>query len=192
MAPGAERIARCRSRPLSWSCSTGCGPPATRRTSSAAACATSSWGGRRTTGTSRPTRGPSGSSSCSPRRATRTRSGPWPCRRDSGSSRSRRSGPTTSTPTSGGPHRVEFGDRVEVDLARRDFTVNAIAWGGAPGEEPRHRRSRSTAGPTRNGGSSGPSATRPSGSTRTPCGCSAPRASRPSSTSRSSRPRSRR
>ncbi len=29
------------------------------------------------------------------------------------------------------PHRVEFGDTVEVDLARRDFTVNAIAWGAA-------------------------------------------------------------
>ena len=27
------------------------------------------------------------------------------------------------------PHRVEFGDRIEVDLARRDFTVNAMAWG---------------------------------------------------------------
>lgn len=27
------------------------------------------------------------------------------------------------------PHRVEFGDRIELDLARRDFTVNAIAWG---------------------------------------------------------------
>lgn len=34
------------------------------------------------------------------------------------------------------PHRVEFGDRVEVDLARRDFTANAIAWGAAPGAEP--------------------------------------------------------
>ncbi|HEX7473380.1 MAG TPA: HD domain-containing protein [Candidatus Limnocylindrales bacterium] len=32
------------------------------------------------------------------------------------------------------PHHVEFGDRVELDLARRDFTVNAMAWGGAPGE----------------------------------------------------------
>ncbi len=33
------------------------------------------------------------------------------------------------------PHRVEFGDEVELDLARRDFTVNAIAWGAeAPGE----------------------------------------------------------
>jgi putative nucleotidyltransferase with HDIG domain len=27
------------------------------------------------------------------------------------------------------PHRVEFGDRIELDLARRDFTVNALAWG---------------------------------------------------------------
>jgi tRNA nucleotidyltransferase (CCA-adding enzyme) len=31
------------------------------------------------------------------------------------------------------PHRVEFGTSIEADLARRDFTVNAIAWGaGAP------------------------------------------------------------
>lgn len=27
------------------------------------------------------------------------------------------------------PHRVEFGETIDVDLARRDFTVNAIAWG---------------------------------------------------------------
>jgi poly(A) polymerase/tRNA nucleotidyltransferase (CCA-adding enzyme) len=27
------------------------------------------------------------------------------------------------------PHHVEFGDSIEVDLARRDFTVNAMAWG---------------------------------------------------------------
>jgi tRNA nucleotidyltransferase (CCA-adding enzyme) len=31
------------------------------------------------------------------------------------------------------PHRVEFGDRVEDDLARRDFTVNAMAWGADGG-----------------------------------------------------------
>jgi len=31
------------------------------------------------------------------------------------------------------PHRVEFGDDIETDLARRDFTVNALAWGGRPG-----------------------------------------------------------
>ncbi|HEX2470534.1 MAG TPA: hypothetical protein VHK05_08090, partial [Candidatus Limnocylindrales bacterium] len=35
------------------------------------------------------------------------------------------------------PHRVEFGDSIELDLARRDFTVNAIAWGAEPGTEPR-------------------------------------------------------
>lgn len=34
------------------------------------------------------------------------------------------------------PHRVEFGDTIEVDLARRDFTVNAMAWGAAPGGAP--------------------------------------------------------
>ena len=34
------------------------------------------------------------------------------------------------------PHRVEFGDTVELDLARRDFTVNAMAWGGRPAEAP--------------------------------------------------------
>lgn len=34
------------------------------------------------------------------------------------------------------PHRVEFGDSVELDLARRDFTVNAVAWGAEPGGTP--------------------------------------------------------
>jgi putative nucleotidyltransferase with HDIG domain len=32
------------------------------------------------------------------------------------------------------PHRIEFGDTIELDLARRDFTVNAMAWGARPGE----------------------------------------------------------
>jgi putative nucleotidyltransferase with HDIG domain len=27
------------------------------------------------------------------------------------------------------PHRIEFGESIELDLARRDFTANAIAWG---------------------------------------------------------------
>jgi putative nucleotidyltransferase with HDIG domain len=35
------------------------------------------------------------------------------------------------------PHRIEFGDTIELDLARRDFTVNAIAWGARPDETPR-------------------------------------------------------
>jgi poly(A) polymerase/tRNA nucleotidyltransferase (CCA-adding enzyme) len=32
------------------------------------------------------------------------------------------------------PHRVEFGETIEADLARRDFTVNALAWGARPGD----------------------------------------------------------
>jgi tRNA nucleotidyltransferase/poly(A) polymerase len=35
------------------------------------------------------------------------------------------------------PHRVEFGDSIELDLARRDFTVNAMAWGAEPDGVPR-------------------------------------------------------
>ena len=35
------------------------------------------------------------------------------------------------------PHRIEFGDDVEDDLARRDFTVNAIAWGRGLGADAR-------------------------------------------------------
>lgn len=34
------------------------------------------------------------------------------------------------------PHHVEFTDSIELDLARRDVTVNAIAWGGGPAERP--------------------------------------------------------
>jgi tRNA nucleotidyltransferase (CCA-adding enzyme) len=32
------------------------------------------------------------------------------------------------------PHRVEFGDSIELDLARRDFSCNAMAWGARPEE----------------------------------------------------------
>ena len=35
------------------------------------------------------------------------------------------------------PHRVEFSDSIELDLARRDFTVNAIAWGAEVAATPR-------------------------------------------------------
>jgi putative nucleotidyltransferase with HDIG domain len=34
------------------------------------------------------------------------------------------------------PHRVEFGDAIDEDLARRDLTVNAMAWGGRAGDPP--------------------------------------------------------
>ena len=44
------------------------------------------------------------------------------------------------------PHRVEFGTDVMADLARRDFTVNAIAWGReAAGDGPATWWTRSTA-----------------------------------------------
>ncbi|MGA2512051.1 MAG: HD domain-containing protein [Candidatus Limnocylindrales bacterium] len=33
------------------------------------------------------------------------------------------------------PDAVEFGDSIEEDLARRDFTVNAMAWGARPDDE---------------------------------------------------------
>jgi putative nucleotidyltransferase with HDIG domain len=33
------------------------------------------------------------------------------------------------------PHRVEFGDEIGEDLARRDFTVNAMAWGRAASDD---------------------------------------------------------
>jgi putative nucleotidyltransferase with HDIG domain len=35
------------------------------------------------------------------------------------------------------PHGVEFGASLDADLARRDFTVNALAWGANPGASPR-------------------------------------------------------
>jgi putative nucleotidyltransferase with HDIG domain len=38
------------------------------------------------------------------------------------------------------PHRVEFGKEIEADLARRDFTVNALAWGRSPGTGPDETR----------------------------------------------------
>jgi tRNA nucleotidyltransferase (CCA-adding enzyme) len=34
------------------------------------------------------------------------------------------------------PHHVEFGVSLDADLARRDFTVNAMAWGAAAGSPP--------------------------------------------------------
>lgn len=42
------------------------------------------------------------------------------------------------------PHRVEFGESIELDLGRRDFTVNAMAWGA---ERPVAEAARRAAAP---------------------------------------------
>jgi putative nucleotidyltransferase with HDIG domain len=34
------------------------------------------------------------------------------------------------------PHRIAFTTSIEADLARRDFTINAMAWGATPGAAP--------------------------------------------------------
>ena len=75
------------------------------------------------------TPGPSGSSSSSPAPSTRTGSGRSRCGATARSSRSRPSGPTTTTPTSAARTGSSSATRSRLDLARRDFTVNAMAWG---------------------------------------------------------------
>ena len=111
------------------------------------------------------------------------------------SSRSRRSAPTTSTPTSGGRTGSSSATTIEADLARRDFTVNAIAWGAtrrtAGDAAPQPRSStRSTARRPR--ARRPPRGRRPGTpvSRRTRCGWSGPSGSRRPSSSRSSRRRS--
>ena len=64
----------------------------------------------------------------------RVRDGGGPARRRR-RTRSRPSAPTTTTPTSGGHTASSSATRSRLDLARRDFTVNALAWGA-----PRRRR----------------------------------------------------
>ena len=79
------------------------------------------------------------------------------------------------------PHRVEFGDDLAEDLSRRDFTINAMAWGG-----PAIPASAGHADPAPSAlvdpfdglgdlatGASGRWARRRNGSTRTPCAWSA-------------------
>ncbi len=58
------------------------------------------------------------------------------------------------------PHRIEFGDSIELDLARRDFTVNAIAWGAQAANPGLDREASASAGKPA-AASSGSSATPP-------------------------------
>ena len=170
----AARIARCRSRRVRR------GAPRPRcwasghagATSWAARCATSSLGRPAARLGPRDGRAPGADpSSCSPTRVyeNRVRDG----RRADGSTasttRSRRSAPTTSTPTSGGRTGSSSATRSRLDLARRDFTVNAHGLGRRrPGR--RHDPPRSIdpfdgrAPTSRAGGSCARSATRRRGS----------------------------
>ncbi len=74
------------------------------------------------------------------------------------------------------PDKVEFVDDITADLARRDFTINAMAH--RSGGRPPHRPLRRPEG-SRRRASSAPSASPTSASPRTGCACSAPPASRP-------------
>ena len=76
------------------------------------------------------------SSRCSRRPSTRTRSGPWSFRHAGGLYEVTTFRTDHDYADYRRPHRVEFGDSVEVDLARRDFTVNAVAWGSPAGAQP--------------------------------------------------------
>ncbi len=89
------------------------------------------------------------------------------------------------------PHRVEFTGSIEADLARRDFTINAIAWGAIGAARRRLAWSIPTAAArTSPRARSGPSASREPGSRRTRSGSSGRSGSPRPSGSRSSRRRS--
>ena len=90
----------------------------------------------RPTGTSRPTPGPSGSSSCFPDAVYENRFGTVAVRRDGEVFEITTFRSDHDYADFRRPHRVEFGDTIELDLARRDFTVNAMAWGATAAATP--------------------------------------------------------
>ena len=102
-----------------------------RPTSWAARSATCSSGAARTTGTWPRTPSPSGSSSSSRAPSTRTGSGPSPCAATARCSRSRPSGPTTTTPTSG--DRTGSSSATRSSSTWRAATSRSTPWPGARG-----------------------------------------------------------
>ena len=118
------------------------------------------------TGTWPPTRAPTGSSSCSRAAVYENRFGTVAVRRDASSFEITTFRTDHDYADHRRPHRVEFGDDLRADLARRDFTVNAMAWGGArdrptPRRTPRQPWSTPSAASTTSASArSAPSATR--------------------------------
>ncbi len=169
----------------------GAGPPprrtATRPTSSAGRCATRCSTGSPPTGTSRPTPVPTAIVELFPGAVYENRFGTVAVRRDDELFEITTFRTEHDYADHRRPHRVEFGDDLEADLARRDFTVNAMAWGGpATAMRPgRHGAPAERASSTRSAGSSdlGRHAaarrrrSRRDGSARTRCGWSARSAS---------------
>ena len=93
--------------------------------------------GTRRTGISPPTPGRTGSRPCSRARSTRIGSGRSAVRTpDHGDVQITTFRQDHDYADFRRPHRVEFGDTIESDLARRDFTVNAMAWGADAGGPP--------------------------------------------------------
>ena len=123
LAAGIPAIGRRRPR-------SRCATTGTRPTSSADRCGTRCcWGANLRTGTSPPTPDRRGSSSCSPAPCTRTGSGPSPCGGTAWCSRSRPSGSSTTTRTTGGP--TGWSSETTSRPTSRAATSPSTRWPGA-------------------------------------------------------------
>ena len=169
------------------------GPTATPRTWSAGRCATLLGRARRRTGTCDRRRCPSSTGELFPGAVYENKFGTVAVR-----SRDRAVGDVEITTFRSDhdyadyrrPHRVEFSDSIELDLARRDFTVNAMAWGAEPGSRAAARRPVRRPGRPRGAHAPGRRRPRDAVRARTRCAWSGRSGWRRRSTSRSSPPRS--